>query len=159
MLAFGGFVIRLFSLIGALALSLVSLACIVQAQESGPAAVETAWDQAIVHRDARALSAILADNFIALNDDGTIENKQQSIADVVTGKAMPQRNYTTKRVVRITADTATITGIYIEEGRASKQDRRRYRITSRYCDVYARSGGTWKAVMGFGHTLSARILK
>jgi ketosteroid isomerase-like protein len=146
--------------------SLLLCACMIvcvstgQAAEiSDPVACETAWDNAFAHRDFRALAAIFADSFVQLGDDGTMMNKQQALRAVRTITLVPQMNFTTSRVVRITGDTATIAGIYVETGRVSKSDPRIYRLKLRYADVYARTGGTWKAVLGFGHPILFQILK
>ena len=146
----------------ALLLGAAVLGCAAAAPGTGPSdpvAAETAWDRAVVQRDANALSSILADRFIELSDDGATATKAQTIHDVLTSKTMPQSNYTTDRVVRITGDTALVSGIYVEEGRVSATDPRRYRLKARYADAYARTAEGWKAVMGFGHTLSARVIK
>ena len=139
-----------------------ALISIVSSSSSGaaaPVAAESAWDAAIVFRDAAALATILADNFVGLNEDGTYEDKAQTLRDFRRVKVIPIRNYVSSRKVHRSGDSAIITGIYTEEGRVSIADSRRYRLVVRYADTYIRVNGSWKAIQGFGKTLSSRILK
>jgi len=128
-------------------------------QAAGPVAVESAWDEAFTRRDVRALAAIFADNFVQLGDDGTVMTKTQLLRSVGMLTMIGETSFTTERFVRITGDAATITGIYVQDGRVSRTDARRYRLKIRYADVYSRTTGKWKAVLGFGHVLSYKIRK
>lgn len=45
-------------------------------------ALETAWNQAQVRRDTKALDSLVADQFVYTDTDGTMMNKNQFLADV-----------------------------------------------------------------------------
>lgn len=45
-------------------------------------ALESAWNQAEIHHDAAAASAILADNFISVDHHGALQNRAQYLADM-----------------------------------------------------------------------------
>jgi len=51
------------------------------AEESKLVALENAWNQAQLYKDAKALSELVADRFVYTDTDGTVMNKSAFLAD------------------------------------------------------------------------------
>jgi len=101
------------------------------------------WRQAVLDNNATAMERLLADDYVGISANGTIETKSQVIA---------QRKAATVRVtqfdmndlkVRIYGDTAVVTSLVDLRGANGERDiSGRYRYTR----VYNRRLGQWKIV-------------
>ena len=105
--------------------------------------LEMEWRQAVLDNNATAMERLLADDYVGISANGTIETKSQVIA---------QRKAATVRVtqfdmndlkVRIYGDTAVVTSLVDLRGANGERDiSGRYRYTR----VYNRRLGQWKIV-------------
>jgi len=98
--------------------------------------LEREWFEAIVHQDTATLDRILADDYISTAADGTVLNKEQSIARIKAG-GLPVKSYTTDEVkVRVYGETAVITGHSVWNGQTE----------IRQTEMWVRKQGRWQAV-------------
>lgn len=100
---------------------------------------EANWLKAIDARDPKALSAILADNFVHITYQGEMRYKEQELALVKKPKTYKQQ--TEMQTVDFAgSNVAIVHGVnIISAGHAVL-------MFLRYTDVYVKQGATWKAL-------------
>lgn len=105
----------------------------------------TAWDEAIVRKDADAIAANMAPGFLQIGSDGRTADHDQFLA-AITGDQLEIDPYTVEDFkIRIYGDAAVLNGRTDMTGRyAGKPFRTHYR----YTDVYVRdpTDGRWRVV-------------
>jgi ketosteroid isomerase-like protein len=106
--------------------------------------LEEAWRDAILKADIKALSALLADDYMGITPTGTLQNKEQAIANLSSGLRHVSVLDISDRKVRFYGKTALVTSLATvqatnEEGEISG--------SFRYTRVYVRDvQGNWKIV-------------
>ena len=105
--------------------------------------VEHAWNQAVINRDAAALTRIYADEYIGTDAEGMVWNKAQDIDIDTTGPSRLASYKLDDLKVRLYGDVAVVTGRNTTRGTlvgvtASGQ----YRFT----DVFVKRDGRWQCV-------------
>ena len=116
------------------------------AQDSDSArvlALETLWNQAEVAKDASALDHLLADDFIYVDIDGSLENKAEFLDGI---KHPPEHieiigNDSLK--THVYRDTVIVSGTYHEKGTL---DGNPYVHRGRFTDTWVRQGSSWMCV-------------
>jgi len=108
-------------------------------------ALESAWDQAEQSKDANALSALLADNLVYVDYDGTLYNKQTFLASVkasdVTGEQILNEGVTVRLFNN--NSVAVSTGIYRDKGlEKGKPFARR----GRFINVWIFQDSSWQCI-------------
>lgn len=106
--------------------------------------LEEKWRDAILKSDVAVLETLLADDYIGIMANGTLETKDQTLEDVRAGK----RHFTTldisDRKVRFYGRTALVTCLVQVEGTSPDGS---VSGTYRYTRVYAKDArGVWKIV-------------
>ena len=106
-------------------------------------ALEHEWQQAVVTNNVGDMDRLLADDYVGISSNGTIENKQQELAQSSAGTVRISRMDITDTRVRVYGDTAVVTSQAQLEGTNGTSD-----ISGhyRYTRVYARRLGQWKIV-------------
>jgi ketosteroid isomerase-like protein len=103
--------------------------------------VEQSWVEALERRDAAAVGAILADDFVDITYRGERRNRRQALE----GLASPSRAETTQRLsdldVRLYGSVGIVTGVNTVTGRGPD-----FTVRVRFTDVFVRRSGVWKAV-------------
>jgi ketosteroid isomerase-like protein len=105
--------------------------------------LEEEWAQAFIKRDAAALQRILADDYLVIDQDGTVGSKTSMIAEVTSGEIVFESIKFDKLKVRVYGGVAIITGdeiVRIRDGEKSSTE------GLRFTDVFALRGGRWQAV-------------
>jgi ketosteroid isomerase-like protein len=105
--------------------------------------MEHQWAQASKTGDADALAPLLADNFIALDSDGTLRSKAEVLARVKKGK------WTTNEIadMKVTehGDSAIITGTWA--GKGTDGGGKVVDTKERWADTWVKTaGGKWQCV-------------
>jgi len=101
-------------------------------------AQESRWVNALAKRDAKALGAILGENFVHINYQGKVRYREDELARVATMKVYSQ--HTSEQTVDFFGNTAIVHGINsITQGG-------KVVLRLRYTDVYAKQQGRWVAV-------------
>jgi ketosteroid isomerase-like protein len=103
--------------------------------------VEQSWVEALERRDAEAVGAILAEDFVDTSYRGERHNRRQALE----GLASPSRADTTQRLsdldVRLYGSVGIVTGVNTVTGRNPD-----FTVRVRFTDVFVRRNGVWKAV-------------
>jgi len=71
--------------------------------------LEDAWRNAILKEDTVAMSALLADDFMGISPSGTLQNKDQLLAGMVSGRTHFSSLELSDRRVRFYGTTALVT--------------------------------------------------
>lgn len=106
-------------------------------------ALEQQWRQATVTNNIGEMSRLLADDYVGITSNGTVENKQQALAQRSAGTVRITKLEITDTRVRVYGDTAVVTSQAELEGTNGTSD-----ISGqyRYTRVYNRRLGEWKIV-------------
>ena len=115
--------------------------------------MEHDWSEADLHKDAAALQRILADDWVGIDFEGTVLNKQQALAGIVSDFSGSLDSTVLRDMkVRVYGNTAVVTGTDTETGDYHGQDSSgRYQWT----DVFVRRAGRWQAVSSQSTKLTA----
>jgi len=118
-----------------------------QSAESGEKslilALEGAWNQAELHHDAAAASAIMADTFISVDHHGKLLNKSQYLADLKDLSYNPEEISNSDTTVYLYGDTAIVTSAYRTRGSDSGKP---FAHHGRFTDTWIKRNGKWLCV-------------
>jgi len=106
-------------------------------------ALESAWNQAEIHHDAAAASAILADNFISVDHHGAMQNRAQYLADVKDLSFNPEEISNSNPTVYLYGDTAIVTSVYRTKGTDNKKS---FVHHGRFTDTWIKRNGKWQCI-------------
>jgi ketosteroid isomerase-like protein len=107
-------------------------------------AMEKAWNQAFKLRDTNAVNALLDDNVILVDHDGSIQSKAQFLAWVRSSSPSEEEQISPESMtVHVAGDVAIATGTFRARGmRRSKA----YVRQDRFVDTWIRKNGAWVCV-------------
>lgn len=138
---------------------LIALSCLVpataQARSGMPRAernesrheidqLEDRWRDAVLHRNAQVMDGLLADDYIAITANGSLQSKEQTLNNLRSGSLHFSAISISDRKVRFYGQTALVTSRAEVTGSASDGG-----LTGsfRYTRVYVRDAhGVWKIV-------------
>jgi ketosteroid isomerase-like protein len=105
--------------------------------------LENDWSQADLDRDPAALNRILAEDWIGIDFEGRVQNKQQALQGIRSGSGSLESTVLRNMKVRVYGNTAVVTGTDTEKGEYHGKD-----SSGRYVwtDVFVRRNGRWRAV-------------
>jgi ketosteroid isomerase-like protein len=106
-------------------------------------ALESAWNQAEIHHDTNAASALMADTFISVDHHGTLLNKAQYLAGIKDPSFHPQEISNSETSVYIYGDTAIVSSAYRTKGTDSGKP---FQHHGRFTDTWIRRNGKWQCV-------------
>jgi len=127
-------------------LAVLFLSCCLQpfAQTSDTVRVfglENAWNEAEIHRDVKAIAALLASTFVYTDADGTFSNRSEYLAGIpdiisttIVNQGMKADSY---------GDTIVVTGGFREQGIDNGKSYLRH---GRFTDTWVRQNGEWLCV-------------
>ena len=106
--------------------------------------LEQVWRDAIIHRNASAMENLLSDDYIAITANGTLQSKDQTLANLRTGAVHFNSIEFSDRTVRFYGTTALVTSRAEVSGGNADGD---FSGSYRYTRVYVRDDhGAWKIV-------------
>jgi ketosteroid isomerase-like protein len=106
--------------------------------------LEDRWRSAMLNSDANVLDSLLAEDYVAIMANGTLQTKDQTLASVRAGEVHLLSLEISDRKVRFYGRTALVTSKAEVEGKTADGNATG---TYRYTRVYARdSRGVWKVV-------------
>ena len=106
--------------------------------------LEDQWRDAILKGDTSAMSSLLAADYMAITPYGTLQTKDEALANLRSGRWHVTSLTLTDRKVRFYGTTAVVTSIADIEGVSPEGD---LSGSYRYTRVYARNPqGQWKIV-------------
>jgi ketosteroid isomerase-like protein len=106
--------------------------------------LEQNWRDAILHHNAQAMEALLADDYIAITANGTLQSKDQTLANLKSGALHLNAMEFSDRKVRFYGKTALVTSRAEVSGSTGEGE---VSGSYRYTRVYVRdASGAWKIV-------------
>ena len=107
-------------------------------------AMEKAWNQAFKLRDTKAIEALMDDNVVLVNDDGSIQSKAVFISWIRSSKPSEEEQVSPESMsVHVSGDVAIATGTFRAKG---IQGGKPYSREDRFVDTWQRKSGTWVCV-------------
>ena len=107
-------------------------------------ALDNSWNRALEMTDTKALDMLLADNFVSIDIDGSMQTKREFLASLKsTDYLAPSQSITEQSKVDVYGTSALVLGIF----RTQRKDKGRS-ITrrERFLDTWVNLNGTWKCV-------------
>ena len=106
-------------------------------------ALEKLWNQAYKSGDTKALDSILDDSIVLINDDGSIQTKQEFLASVKASNAQEQQVAPEFLKVNVHGNVAVASGVLRVKGvEAGKPYTRR----ERFVDTWLHKGDNWVCI-------------
>jgi ketosteroid isomerase-like protein len=105
-------------------------------------ALDNSWNRALETNDTKALDLLLAETFVSVDIDGSIENKRQFLASLkAPGYQAPSQSVTEQSKVDVYSDSAIVVGIFRTQSvhRGKSVTRR-----ERFIDTWVNLNGTWR---------------
>jgi ketosteroid isomerase-like protein len=107
-------------------------------------ALEKGWNQAFKLRDTKAIDALLAEDVVLVNDDGSQQTKAEFLKFVRQSKASDEEQVTPESIrVHVVGDVAIATGVFQSKGIENGKPFVRH---DRFVDTWIKSGNTWMCV-------------
>ncbi len=111
--------------------------------ESKLIALENAWNQAQLHRDSKALDALVADTFISTDNDGKLMSKAEFLADNRDPDYVFSLMANSDMKVIPYGDAAVVAGVYHAKGTYKGKSFDHY---GRFTDTWIYNKGRWQCV-------------
>lgn len=106
-------------------------------------ALESAWNQAEIHHDASAATAIIADTLISIDHHGVILNRSQYLAGLKDLSFKPEEIVNSDTSVYLYGDAAIATSVYRTKGTDSGKP---FVHRGRFTDTGIKRNGEWKCI-------------
>jgi uncharacterized protein DUF4440 len=106
-------------------------------------ALEHLWNDAQVHRDQRALEAMIADTFVDTEWDGETSERGKFLADIKDPKFKPTLVSIQDLRVSLYRNAGVVTGTYHTQGSYNGKP---YDHVGRFTDTWILQDGTWQCV-------------
>ena len=105
--------------------------------------LESQWRTALLRNDVATINRLLADDYLGINPNGTLETKADALAQQRSGTVKISSIEPDNVKIRVYGDTAVVTSLVNVEGHDGDRD-----ISGRYhyTRVYSRRDGEWKVV-------------
>lgn len=114
-----------------------------RAEKSKLIALENAWNQAQIHRDAEALTRLIAETYVYTDWDGTVMNKAKFLASNRDPSVETTLLANDGVEVYFYPGVAVVTGAYHFKGTNKGKPFERH---GRFTDTWISSGGQWVCV-------------
>jgi|SRR5215471_8146600 len=107
-------------------------------------ALDNSWNRALETKDTKALDMLLADTFISIDIDGSMETKSEFLAGLkAPGYQAPSQAVTEQNKVDVYSNSAVVVGIFrtqsVSKGKTVKR-------RERFVDTWVNINRTWKCV-------------
>ena len=106
-------------------------------------ALEKAWNQAYKIGDTKALSSLLDDSLVLIEDDGSLKTKSQVLASVKGPTANEEQVVPESLTVYVHGQTAVATGVFAAKGTHGGKP---YVHRERFVDTWMLKNGNWVCV-------------
>lgn len=107
-------------------------------------ALDNSWNRALEKNDVKALDLLLADTFVSIDIDGSIQNKRDFLAGLKSSSyEAPSQAVTEQSKVDVYGDSAVVVGIYRSQ---SQHKGKAVTRRERFVDTWANINHTWRCV-------------
>jgi ketosteroid isomerase-like protein len=111
--------------------------------QSKIAALEKAWNQAYKIGDTKALDELLDKSVVLVNDDGSVQTKEQFLKSVHATNAQEQQVSPESMNVRVFGNVAIASGVMRVKG---TEGGRVYARREQFVDTWLYKGGKWVCI-------------
>ena len=117
-------------------------------------ALDNSWNRALETNDTKALDLLLADTFVSIDIDGSIQTKREFLTSLkVSGYQAPSQAVTEQSKVEVYGESAIVHGIFrtksIVKGKTVTQ-------RERFLDTWVNISHTWKCVASVAVMIPAK---
>jgi ketosteroid isomerase-like protein len=107
-------------------------------------ALDNSWNRALETKDTKALDLLLADTFVSVDIDGSIETKREFLLSLkAPGYQAPAQAVTEQSKVDVYRDSAVVVGVFrTQSTHKGKSVTRR----ERFVDTWVNLNHTWRCV-------------
>ena len=107
-------------------------------------ALDNSWNRALETNDTRALDMLLADGFVSIDIDGSMQTKGEFLGSLKTsGYRPPTQSVTEQSKADVYGNSAVVVGVFRSQ---SSEKGRSVTRRERFLDTWVNLGGTWKCV-------------
>ena len=107
-------------------------------------ALDNSWNRALETNDTKAMDMLLADNFVSIDIDGSMQTKREFLASLkTTGYQAPTQAVTEQSKVDVYGSSALVLGVFRTQ---SKEKGKTVTRRERFLDTWVNLNGTWKCV-------------
>ena len=106
-------------------------------------ALDNSWNRALETKDTKALDLLLADTFVSVDIDGSMETKRQFLASIKAPDYHPSQAVTEQSTVEVYGDSAVVAGVFRYKG---VDKGKTYVRRERFVDTWVKINGSWKCV-------------
>ncbi len=99
--------------------------------------------QAVVNRDSVKLDALIATDAVIIHSNGLMENKQEHIHNIMSGKIIYSEMKVTEQTTKLYNETKIVTGIVEVSG---KYDGKDYHVKLRFIEVDRLNKSQWQLI-------------
>jgi ketosteroid isomerase-like protein len=107
------------------------------------AALENAWNQALVLKDAKAIASLMAPELVYIEYDGTVMTKASYLLSLKDTSVKFEHVVSDSMQVQMYARSAIVTGIYRESG---SRNGKPYSRRERFVDTWINQNNAWLCV-------------
>ena len=109
------------------------------------AKLDTDYQKAVEQNDTKTMARILADDFILISGDGTVNTKGDLLKDAESGNTKYEHQVDSNRTVRVWGDTGVVTAKLWVKG---LEDGKQVDYYLWFSDTYVRKPAGWSYVFG-----------
>jgi ketosteroid isomerase-like protein len=107
-------------------------------------ALDNSWNRALETKDTKALDLLLADTFVSIDIDGSIETKPQFLKSIGSPDYHPPAQAVTEQsTAQVYGDSAVVVGVFRTNG---VDKGKKYMNRERFLDTWVKINGSWKCV-------------
>jgi hypothetical protein len=106
-------------------------------------ALESAWNHAEQSKDAAALKQLIGDSFSYVDYDGTLMNKKEFLASILSNTVQGEQINNDGMTVHIYGSAAVVNGIYRDRG---MENGKPFSRRGRFTDTWFYQNGAWQCV-------------
>src|SRR6266481_7800678 len=107
-------------------------------------ALDNSWNRALETKDTKALDMLLADTFVSIDIDGSMQNKREFLSSIKAPDYHPPAQAVTEQsAANVYGDSAVVVGIFRSKG---VDKGKKYSNRERFVDTWVKISGTWKCV-------------
>jgi ketosteroid isomerase-like protein len=107
-------------------------------------ALDNSWNRALETKDTKALDLLLAETFVSVDIDGSMQTKSEFLASIKAPDYHPPAQAVTEQSkVEVYGDSAVVVGIFRSKG---VDKGKKYMNRERFVDTWVKINGTWKCV-------------
>ena len=116
-------------------------------------ALDNSWNHAIETKDSKAMDLLLADTFVSVDIDGSMQTKGEFLEGIKALDYHPSQAVTEQSTVQVHGDSAVVVGVFRTKG---VERGKTYVHRERFVDTWVKIHGTWQCVAAITVLITAK---